>query len=78
MLLLDKHTDPCLSIINISSLIVECILEDDVVEYDVLLSTVISKTSEKVKSIFIYAISFLYSIQKIEYLKETDCFRLLK
>ncbi len=77
MLLVDKHTDPALSIINISSIIIEIILENGIITYDDLLNLLVSRTSKKAKNVFLYSLSFLYSIKKIEYLQDNDCFRLV-
>lgn len=76
MLKPDKHTNPVLSVINIAGLIIEQIRNDEIVSYDDLLSNLINQTSESVKDIFLYSLSFLYLLDKIEYISDLDALRL--
>jgi hypothetical protein len=77
MLLLDKHSDPSLSIIYISSIIIEGLTDNGSLLYDDLLAFVVNRVSHKAKSLFHYSLSFLFSINKIEYNKDEDCFRMV-
>jgi len=74
----DKHTNPILSVINIAGLIVKQIKDNEVIEYNVLLSNLVNQTSVGVKEVFNYSLSFLYLLDKIEYLSELDALRLKK
>ena len=76
MLKPDKHTNPVLSVINIAGLIIEQIRNDEIVSYDDLLSNLVNQTSESVKDIFLYSLSFLYLLDKIEYIPDLDALRL--
>jgi hypothetical protein len=77
MLFLDKHSDPALSIIYISSVIIDELLQNGTLQYDDLLFLIINKVSYKAKALFHYSLSFLFSIGKIEYIKKDDCFRMV-
>lgn len=76
MLKPDKHTDPTLSVVNIAGLIIEEIKNSDIYGYDDLLNNLINQTSESVKEVFLYSLSFLYLLEKIEYLPDLDALRL--
>ena len=76
MLKPDKHTNPVLSVVNIAGLIIERIRNDEIVSYDDLLSNLVNQTSESVKDIFLYSLSFLYLLDKIEYIPDLDALRL--
>lgn len=76
MLKPDKHTNPMLSVVNITGLIIEQIKDNEIISYDDLLSELINQTSESVKDIFYYSLFFLYILDKIEYIPELDALRL--
>lgn len=76
MLKPDKHTNPVLSVINIAGLIIERIRNDEIVSYDDLLSNLVNQTSESAKDIFLYSLSFLYLLDKIEYIPNLDALKL--
>ncbi len=76
MLKPDKHTNPVLSIINIAGLIIEQVKNNDIVSYDDLLNKLVNLTSESVKDVFLYSLSFLYLLDKIEYIPGLDALRL--
>lgn len=76
MLKPDKHTNPILSVVNIAGLIIEQIRNDEIVSYDDLLSNLVNQTSESVKDVFLYSLSFLYLLDKIEYVPDLDALRL--
>lgn len=76
MLKPDKHTNPVLSTVNIAGLIIEQIRNDEIVSYDDLLSNLVNQTSESVKDVFLYSLSFLYLLDKIEYIPDLDALRL--
>ena len=74
----NKHSNPQLSILHISAIIIDKLLPEEPILYDDLLAFVIAQTSPGAKSVLPYALSFLYSLQKIVYTKEYDCFRLVQ
>ncbi len=76
MLKPDKHTNPILSVINIAGLIIIQIKNDEIVSYNDLLNNLINKTSNSVKDVFHYSLSFLYLLDKVEYISELDALRL--
>jgi hypothetical protein len=76
MLKPDKHTNPVLSTVNIAGLIIEQIRNDEIVRYEDLLSNLVNQTSESVKDVFLYSLSFLYLLDKIEYIPDLDALRL--
>ena len=76
MLKPDKHTNPMLSVINIAGLIIGQIRNDEIVTYDDLLSNLVNQTSERVKDIFLYSLSFLYLLDKVEYIPDLDALKL--
>ena len=76
MLKPDKHTDPTLSVVNIAGLIIEEIKNNEIYGYNDLLNNLINQTSESVKDVFLYSLSFLYLLGKVEYLPGLDALRL--
>ena len=78
MLKPDKHTNPVLSVINIAGLIIEQISNKEIVGYDELLTNLVNQTSKSVKDVFLYSLSFLYLLDKIEYIPDLDALRLKK
>lgn len=76
MLKPDKHTNTILSVINIAGLIIKQIKSNEIVSYDDLLISMKVQTSESIKDIFNYSLSFLYLLDKIEYIPELDALRL--
>jgi len=76
MLKPDKHTNLKLSVFNISAVIIRHLKEAEILKYDELLTSVINECSEKSKALFIQAISFLFLLNKVEYLPNLDSLRL--
>lgn len=76
MLKPDKHTNPVLSVINVAGLIIEQIKDNEIISYDNLLSNLVNQTSESVKDVFLYSLSFLYLLNKVEYIPDLDALRL--
>lgn len=76
MLKPDKHTNPVLSVINITGLIIEQIKNNEIISYNDLLNNLINQTSESVKDVFLYSLSFLYLLDKVEYISDLDALRL--
>ncbi|MBU1754046.1 hypothetical protein KKG56_09405, partial [bacterium] len=69
-------TNPKLSIINIAGLIIQELKQKEIVTYSELLSSLINQTSESAKEVFLYANSFLFLLDKIEYISNLDSLRL--
>jgi len=78
MLKPDKHTNPVLSVLNIAGLIIKEIKNDEIVSYNDLLASLKKQTSDSVKNVFHYSLSFLYLMDTIEYIPELDALRLKK
>ena len=78
MLKPDKHTNLKLSVFNIAAVIIRLLKESDILKYDELLSSVIKETNQSSKELFIKANSFLFLLNKIEYLPNLDSLRLVK
>lgn len=78
MLKPDKHTNLKLSVFNIAAIIIRLLKESDILKYDELLSSVIKETNQSSKELFIKANSFLFLLNKIEYLPNLDSLRLVK
>ena len=76
MLKPSKHADPSLSILNIAGLMIEILQQNKILSYDDLLASLINRTSEGVKEVYHYALSFLYIVGKIEYIAEIDALRI--
>lgn len=76
MLKPDKHTNPTLSVINIAALIIAETRKNEIIGYTDLLNALIKQTSASVKEVYNYALSFLYLLDKIEYLPELDALQL--
>ena len=76
MLKPDKHTNPVLSVINVAGLIIKEIKINGIVSYNDLLATLKNQTSDSVKNVFHYSLSFLYLMDTVEYIPELDALRL--
>ncbi len=76
MLRPDKHTNPVLSVANVTGLIIEQFKQEEIINYDDLIVTLVNKTSNSVKEIFPFSLSFLFILDKVEYIPDLDAFRL--
>jgi len=76
MLKLNKHTDPSLSVLNIAGMTIEILQQNKILTHDELLASLIHKTSKSVEEVFLYALSFLYIVGKLEYIPEIDALRI--
>lgn len=63
------------SVINVSALIIKKLKKDDFLQYEELLGFVVSVLGKKSKEVFIYALNFLFLVNKIQYLPEMDAFQ---
>jgi len=78
MLKLCKHTDPSLSVLNIAGLTIEILQKNKIMTHDDLLTSLTHRTSESVKEVYYYTLSFLYIVGKIEYIPEIDALRICR
>lgn len=76
MLIPNKHTNLKKSIINISGNIIEILKENWNITYSELFWILWLKIGKEIKEPFLYSLSFLYSLWKIEYIRELDSFKL--
>lgn len=72
MLKPDKHTEIKYSVVYLSALMMKEIQRNGVIKYDELKSTLIQKVGNKVNENFEQALSFLYLLDKVNYLQELD------
>ncbi|MCI4625511.1 MAG: hypothetical protein L3V56_06080 [Candidatus Magnetoovum sp. WYHC-5] len=73
MLVPDKHLNIQLSVFNIAAQIIKMLKERGILTFDELLSILINITdNEGVKEVFIQSLSFLFILNKIDYLKDID------
>ena len=71
-----KHTNLHYSIVNISANIIKVLQECEIIEYNNLLDILKSKIGIDVGEVFISSLTFLYIMQKIEYIEELDSIRI--
>ena len=57
-------------------MIIKQIKSNEIVSYDDLLISMKNQTSDSVKDVFNYSLSFLYLLDKVEYIPELDALRL--
>ena len=72
----DKHTNPALSVVQVAGLILTEIKQGEIIPYGDLLTTVNSQTPISIKEVFNYALSFLYLLDKVEYIEDLDAIRM--
>lgn len=77
MLRPDKHTKLKYSIIYISGLILKTLQNEVVVKYDELKEMLVNRLGIKAKSRLNLSLTFLYSIEKIKYLKDLDAITII-
>jgi len=72
MLKPDKHTEIKYSVVYLSALMMKEIQQNGVIKYDELKNTLAQKIGNKVNENFEQALSFLYLLDKVNYLQELD------
>lgn len=70
----DRHTDPNVSVLNISAFILKNLNEFYDIGYDELLKKVEDNLSSKAKENYPYALNFLYLMGKVKYIQTSDSF----
>ena len=68
----DKHTDIKYSIVYLSPMILKEIQTNGVIKIDDLKNTLIKKIGNGITEKLEYSLSFLYILNKIEYIEELD------
>lgn len=76
MIIPEKHMNLFLSPINIGATILTSLKPGQEILYDKLIDNVISQLGEDSKENFPYALTLLFALDKIEYLEESDKFKL--
>lgn len=71
----DRYTDPRISTINISGLILSELNKFYAIQYDNLLNKIIGVLGDDAKSNFPYALNLLYLLGKLKYDQQTDSFK---
>lgn len=71
----DRYTDPKISVVNISALILSELNEFYSIQYDSLLNKITSILGKEAKANFPYALDFLYLLGKLRYDQQTDSFK---
>lgn len=71
----DRHTNPDVSVINISAFILKQLNSFYDISYDDLMKKVLETVGESARENYPYALNFLYLLGKIVYLEETDSFK---
>ncbi len=70
-----KYLNLDVSVINVSALIIDKLKKDNFLQYEELLGFVVSVLGKNSKEVFIYALNFLFLIDKIQYFSEIDAFQ---
>lgn len=72
MLKPDKHTDIKYSVVYLSAIMLKEIQQSGIIKYDELKNILMQKIGSKANENFEQALSFLYLLDRINYLKELD------
>lgn len=72
-----KHTNLRYSIVNISASILKILQENEIMKYHDLLDMLKLNIGADVNEVFTLSLTFLYIMNKIEYIKELDTIRLI-
>lgn len=72
-----KHTNIKFSVIYIAGKILSFLTKENIIKYDDLKEMLIQEIGIKSKSNVDFALTFLFSIGKVEYLKNIDAVKLL-
>lgn len=74
MLKPDRHTNPDLSVLNISAFVLRQLKSQYSISYDKLLEKVIKVMGDGAKENYPYALNFLFLVGKLNYKEATDTF----
>lgn len=78
MLRPDKHTDIKYSIVFLSAVMMREILENGIIKYDDLKSSLVDKIGKGITENYEYALSYLYMLGKIEYVDKLDSIKAIQ
>lgn len=70
-----KYLNLDVSVINVSALIIKKLKKDNFLQYEELLGFVVSVLGDNAKEVFIYALNFLFLVDKIHYFDDIDAFQ---
>ncbi len=73
-----KHTDIRYSVIYLSSKILKNLKQENIIKFNDLIDLLIVDLGNKVKNNINITLTFLYSLNKIEYIKELDAISLIE
>lgn len=77
MITAHKYLNLDLSVIRISSLIIQHLKQNGLMEYDELLQGIVNELGDNAKEVYPYALNFLFLLNKINYQAgELDAFEL--
>lgn len=62
---------------NIAGIIIRELKESKILKYDELLSSIVKETDKNAEELFIPASSFLFILNKVEYLPDIDSLRII-
>jgi hypothetical protein len=74
----NEYTNVDLSVIGLSVDIMDILLEDNIVKYHTLLRQIVVHKGENAKENFLFAMSFLYALGKIKYVRAMDAVQLIQ
>lgn len=74
----DKYMNLDTSVLNISSVILKLFKNSRLISFDEISNSVINKLGFNSKENIIYALNFLYLLNKIEYHQEIDNFEIIR
>lgn len=72
-----KHTNIKFSVLFIAGKILSFLSKETIIKYDDLKIMLVNDIGEKSKNNVDFALTFLYSLNKIEYLKKIDAVKIL-
>ena len=78
MIVPDKYTNLDLSVLNIGGVILKSLYDCSAQKYGDLENHVVASMGDNARPVFIYALSFLYVIGKINYHSESDSITVLQ
>ena len=78
MLAPTKHTEITYSVLYISGRILKYLQEENIILLDDLTNVLVNELGNKVKNNINISLTFLYSLSKIQYIKELDAITLIE
>ena len=78
MLRPDKHTDIKYSIVFLSAVIMKEILDNGIIKYDDLKSSLTDKIGKGITENYEYTLSYLFMLGKVEYVDKLDSIKAIE